>query len=60
MKRSEALKQAQERYTAKRIKTVGLRFNIENDADVLSKLATVDNMTDYVRRLIRKDMEGKK
>lgn len=57
MKRSEALKQAQERYTAKSIKTVGLRFNIENDADVLAKLASVDNMTDYVRRLVREDLQ---
>lgn len=57
MARSEALVKAQNKYDRK-IKTIGIRLNTEKDADVLEKLEAVANKTDYIRDLIRKDMEG--
>lgn len=57
MTRSEALVKAQNRYERK-IKTIGIRLNTEKDADILEKLEAIENKTDYIRNLIRKDMEG--
>ncbi len=37
-----------------------LTFMVRSDADVLVKLDSVENKTDYIRRLIRADTENRK
>lgn len=59
MVRSEALAAAQKKYE-KKIKTFAVRLHIERDADVVEKLENTQNKTEYIRDLIRKDMEGKR
>ena len=54
---SEALAKAQKKYTKEKTRSICIRLNRETDADVLDKLATVANKADYIRELIRKDME---
>ena len=39
---------------------INVRFNIENDNDILSMLDSVPNKADYIRRLIRQDISSKK
>ncbi|MBQ8668985.1 hypothetical protein IJ472_04335 [bacterium] len=39
---------------------INVRFNIENDNDILSMLDSVPNKADYIRRLIRQDIASKK
>lgn len=38
-------------------RAINLHFNKEADADVLEKLDSVPSKADYVRRLIREDLE---
>lgn len=57
---SEALAKAQKKYTQEKTRTFYIRLNKETDADIIEKLETVQNKTDYIRELVRKDMEGKK
>jgi len=40
-------------------KNVSLRFNVEEDAEVLKRIAVQPNKTDYVRRLVKKDISKK-
>lgn len=47
---------AQNRWNAANTKIVNVRFNLADDADVLQKLGSVSNKTDYLRRLIRADI----
>ncbi len=54
---SEALAKAQKKYQEK-TRTFYIRLNKETDADIIEKLETVQNKTDYIRELVRKDMEG--
>lgn len=56
---TEAQKRANRKYyekSKKFFKAVLLRFSREQDADVLAKLDSVPNKTDYVRKLVRKDI----
>ena len=39
---------------------INVRFNIENDNDILSMLDSVPNKADYIRRLIRQDISSNK
>ncbi|MBP3608120.1 MAG: hypothetical protein J6J11_07375 [Treponema sp.] len=39
---------------------INVRFNIENDNDILSMLDSVPNKADYIRQLIRQDIASKK
>ena len=55
MARSEALKRAQDKYTNK-IRTFAVRVHIERDADVIKRLESVENVTDYIRKLVRDDL----
>lgn len=55
MTRSEALKRAQDKYTAK-IRTFAVRLNTEKDAEIVAKLESVDNVTDYIRQLVARDL----
>ena len=47
---------AQEKWRKEKMKGVSIRRNIESDADVISKLESVPNKADYIRRLIRADI----
>lgn len=38
------------------MRTVSFRFNKESDKDVIERLDSVPNKTDYVRSLVRKDI----
>ena len=33
------------------------KFNISDDSDIIGKLDAVENRTDYIRQLIRKDLK---
>lgn len=52
----DCLKKAQARYNEK-TRTFLLKFNIENDKDVILKLESVSNKINYIRQLIKKDIE---
>ena len=56
MPRTEAQKRARNKWQAKAMRQIALRFNRENDADVLRKMDSVPNKTDYVRQLVREDI----
>lgn len=51
-----AIKRAQEKYNAK-CTSVSLRFINESDAEIIEWLNSRPNKTDYIRRLIRKDIK---
>ena len=56
---SEAQKRAQRNYDRNnrdKFKVLTLKLNRETDADILEKLASVDNMQGYIKNLIRDDM----
>lgn len=46
---------AQKKFAAEHQMRVNLAFG-DNDADVIGKLKSVENKTDYVRKLIRADI----
>lgn len=48
---------ARNRWAREHTEAVHIRFNVETDADILDWLAKQPNKTDYIRRLIRKDIE---
>ena len=57
---SEAQKRAQRNYDINnrdKFKVINLKLNRETDADVLEKLASVDNMQGYIKSLISKDIK---
>lgn len=39
------------------LKSVTIQFNKVSDKDIIDKLNEVSNRTDYIRQLIRKDIE---
>ncbi len=43
----------------KRIRQVKVNFNLDTDSDVLAKLDSVPNRTEYLRDLIRSDIAKK-
>lgn len=45
------------KWNSKHTKSIAFRFNRESDGDVIEKLQSVGNKTDYVRSLVRKDMK---
>ena len=62
MARTEAEKRAQARYEKKGVvkeKTKGyyLKCHVENDADIIDKLESVDKKNTYIKGLIRKDIK---
>ena len=59
MAQTEARKRASAKYTKEQIKTIGIRFHREKDADILRWLDGVENKTEYCRELIRRDMAGR-
>lgn len=50
-------KETKSEYYARTTKAFKLQFRKEADADVIEKLNSVSAKTDYVRKLIRKDIE---
>ena len=56
---SEAKKKADEKWRRANLKQVKFNFNKPGDKDVLDKLDSVENKTDYVRRLIKEDLDEK-
>lgn len=58
---TDAQKRAQQKYDRDnrgKFKVMTLKFNKEQDADVLEKLSSVPNMQGYIKELIRKDIKG--
>ncbi len=55
MDRREVLKRSQDKYR-KKLKTYILRYRIDQDADVIERINMADNVTDYIRNLVREDI----
>jgi hypothetical protein len=53
---SDAKKRANAKYDASHTKQIILKLNINTDADILDRLAEVDNKQGYIKSLIREDM----
>lgn len=51
---------AKNKYLEKSTKAFCLRFMSESDADVIAKINSVPNKADYIRKLIRADLEKDK
>ena len=61
MPRSEATKKAQEKYRRKAKTHFNFEFQNKSDADIIEKLKSIEgSRTDYVRQLIRQDIERSK
>lgn len=61
MPRSEAAKRAQEKYRRKAKTYFSFALQNKGDADVIAKLKSIDgSRTDYIRQLIREDIEEHK
>ncbi len=56
LRRRAARSEAQERWAKENTKQFKLKLHLRNDADVIEKLASVDNMAGYVKALIRADI----
>lgn len=46
----------QTKYDKTHCRTYGLKLNLENDADIIEKLASVPSMQGYIKQLIREDI----
>lgn len=54
---TEAQKRAIAKYDAANTTRVMLKLNNKTDADILQKLAEVQNKQGYIKELIRKDLQ---
>lgn len=54
---SEAKKKADEKWKKANLRQIKFSFNRTGDKDVLDKLDSVENKTEYVRELIREDIK---
>lgn len=54
---TQAKKEGDARYKKAHTTTVLLRFFHTTDADILTKLAAVENKNGYIKQLIREDIE---
>ena len=60
MATSEAQKRAQKRYdelNKDKFRFIQLKLNRETDADIISKLESVENIQGYIKELIRQDIK---
>lgn len=57
--RKEMLRKSQSNYR-KKLRTYIVRCRIEQDADLIERLSSVDNISAYLRGLIRADIESSK
>lgn len=55
--KTEAYKEAQKRYDAKKTKFYGVKLNIETDADLIKALDTSDNRQGLIKKAIRSYLE---
>lgn len=51
--KTEAYKEAQKRYDAKKTKFYGVKLNIETDADIIKALDASDNRQGLIKKAIR-------
>lgn len=56
MSTPEAHNRAQKKYDAKATVQLHFKLNKKTDADILEKLASVENKQGYIKELIRADM----
>lgn len=56
-KTSAAQIKASKKYDDSNTKQIKLKLNTKTDADILSKLNSVENKQGYIKELIRKDLE---
>ena len=56
--KEKRIKEQQNRWKKEHYKAYTLRFNHVSDQDIIEKLESVENRADYIRNLIRKDMES--
>ena len=57
MRSREAIKRAQRKYAKNALKRVTVTFNKRLEADVIAHLESKDNVTAYLKGLIKADME---
>ena len=55
-KMTDARRRSNAKYDASHVKYFSLKLNIGTDADIIEKLASVDSMQGYIKRLIRDDI----
>lgn len=60
MPMTEALKRAQKKYVQQQTFSVAFRVNRDLDADVIARLEAQENKTEYLKKLIRADIETEK
>lgn len=54
---TEAAKAAKARYDAKTARYISLKLNSNTDKDIIEKLNAQENIQQYIKRLIRKDIQ---
>lgn len=54
---SKSQLEAQARYDAKSTKQVKMKLNLNTDADIIQKLASISNIQGYIKDLIRADIK---
>jgi hypothetical protein len=52
----ERQQKANDKYHRKAMKAITIRFHKEHDKDVIEKLESVENKTDFIRQLIKKEL----
>ena len=53
---SENIKRSKAAYDKANTKGLYIKLNLNTDTDILDKLATVDNVQGYIKKLIRADI----
>lgn len=53
---AEKERAAQIKWRAEKTAALNIRLSVDNDADIIEKLASVSSKTEYVKRLIREDI----
>lgn len=53
---TEAQKRAKKKYDTLRTTQVVMRLRLNQDADVIEKLRSVQNKTEFIRELVRRDI----
>ena len=56
-KASDAQKRANAKYDKSNTKMMSFKFNLQTDADILDRLASVPNKQGYIKELIRRDIK---
>lgn len=54
---SDSQKRASTKYNKENMKYTTVSMHKDNDADVIARLEAVGNKSEYIKRLIREDME---